>query len=99
MSLPFAYSILTICLLAVACAGWMARCEGSHSGVAGGCLRLPYHLLTLSLPFAYYLLHVQDGEQDVMDLVFPEHVMESPPRRELIFIFRRGFLSRFSGGS
>jgi len=65
MSLPFAYTFLTICLLSVTCAGWIARREGSSFGVAGGCLPFPYHLLTLSLPFAYYLLHVQDGEQDV----------------------------------
>jgi len=65
ISLPFANTFLTICLLSVACAGWIARCEGSHFGVAGSCLPFPYHLLTLSLPFAYYLLHVQDGQQDV----------------------------------
>ena len=65
ISLPLAYTFLTICLLFVSCAGWIARCEGGHFGVAGGCLPFPYHLLTLSLPFAYYLLHVQDGEQDV----------------------------------
>ena len=65
ISLPFAYTFLTICLLSVSCAGWRARCEGSHFGVVGGCPPFPYQLLTLSLPFAYYLSHVQDGEQDV----------------------------------
>ena len=70
--LAVAYHFLTICLhfpyhclLTVTCAGWIARCEGSHFGVAGGCLPYPYHLLTISFQFAYYLLNVQVGEQDV----------------------------------
>ena len=95
--LHFPYHLLINCYMCER----MTRFEGSHVGVAGGCLPFPYHLLTLSLPVAFYLLHVQDGGQDVMDLVFPEHVMEfpHPPRRELFFIIRSGFLIRFSGGS
>ena len=69
ISLPFVYTFLTICLLSVSCAGCIARGEGSHFGVAGGCLPFPYHLLALSLSVAYYLLHVQDGEQDVMGAI------------------------------
>ena len=65
ISLPFAYTFITICLLSVSRAGWRARREGIHFGVAGGCIPFPYHVLTLSLPFAYCLSHVQDGEQDV----------------------------------
>ena len=68
MPLQSAYTFLTICLhipticlLSVPRAGWRAKCEGSHFGVAGGCPPFPYHLLTLSLPFAYCLSLVQDG--------------------------------------
>ena len=72
--LAAAYHFLTIrlhfpsiCLLFVSCAGWKARCEGSHFGCAGGCRPFPYHLLTLSFPFAYCLSHVHDGEQHVRE--------------------------------
>ena len=63
------------------------------------CLHFPYQLLTLSLPVAYYLLHVQDGEQNVMDLVFSEHVMEFPPPRAGInFYYSVGVYYSVFGG-